>query len=313
MKSIFTDVVEVNLPDKSIQPESSKDGIGQKPRHGRCRNFSKPQHNNSDWSSCSARPGLGRSLFQVHTRGHSTIGELSPGHSDEKPDVIIIDPSTMNEEQETQSQWHNAQVQSANRPSEFCRQEYVNEGISEQRQSHTQREEGSDFNAESYPMDMNRLGSYNDMHVGLDNSCGEPHRQPFPWTLSDTEDNTASAVMHSQRSNRSFSCTLCGKRYMTVKQLKVHQKVHAGEKPYSCIQCGKRFIQLYSLKRHHRVHTGERPFRCAQCGKQFAHSSNLKVHQTVHTGEKNFHCAQCGKNFSFLSNLIRHQAIHVAK
>lgn len=313
MKYFSTDVYHV--VDKSIQPESSKDGTRHKPQHEGSGNPSASQHNNSDWSTCSSRPSLGRSSFHVtsrHGHGHGTIGQLSSGHSHEKPDVIIIDPSTMNEEQDTQ--WHsNAQMQSTNKAPEFCRQDYVTEGRREQSQTNTQREDGNDFNSESYAMDMNRLGSYSDMCVGLDNACGETHGQPFPWAPSDTVDNMASAVAHSQRSSRSFSCTLCGKRYMTVKQLKVHQKVHAGEKPYSCIQCGKRFIQLYSLKRHHRVHTGERPFRCAQCGKQFAHSSNLKVHQTVHTGEKNFHCAQCGKNFSFLSNLIRHQAIHVAK
>ncbi|XP_010886774.1 zinc finger protein 768-like [Esox lucius] len=112
---------------------------------------------------------------------------------------------------------------------------------------------------------------------------------------------------------RTYRCTFCGKEYPHLCQLKMHQRVHTGEKPYECAQCGKQFSQLCSLKRHQRVHTGEKPFRCAQCGKQFSHSSNLKVHQSVHTGEKRFHCAQCGKNFSFLSNLIRHQAVHAGK
>ncbi|KAG5286533.1 hypothetical protein AALO_G00015900 [Alosa alosa] len=288
-------VVEVNIPDKAVKPESRKDGMRQKPQLAGSRNFraQKSQRNHSEWPSCSTRPSLDHSSFHVSSRlghVHGTMGELSPGRPDEKPDVIIIDPSTVNEEQNTQSQWHSdIQMQRANKQPEFCRQEYADkdmQGLRDQSQSHSQKKGGNVFESESYSMDMNTLGSYN-MCVGLDNSSGESQGQQLPWVLSDSEDNATSATVPSQRRSRSFCCTLCGKRYMTVKQLKVHQKIHAGEKPYCCIQCGKRFIQLYSLKRHHRVHTGEKPFRCGQCGKQFAHSSNLKVHQTVHTDTDN--------------------------
>uniref|UniRef100_A0A673WFU4 C2H2-type domain-containing protein n=1 Tax=Salmo trutta TaxID=8032 RepID=A0A673WFU4_SALTR len=99
------------------------------------------------------------------------------------------------------------------------------------------------------------------------------------------------AVIHTRKSYR---CTFCGREYPHLCQLKMHQRVHTGEKPYECALCGKQFSQLCSLKRHQRVHTGEKPFRCAQCGKQFSHSSNLKVHQSVHTGEKLFHCFMHG-------------------
>ncbi|XP_062312420.1 zinc finger protein 235-like [Osmerus eperlanus] len=111
---------------------------------------------------------------------------------------------------------------------------------------------------------------------------------------------------------RPYKCAFCLRQYPHQCQLRIHERVHTGEKPYQCSQCGKQFGQFCSLKRHQRVHTGEKPYQCSQCGKQFSHSNNLKVHQSVHTGEKRFHCSQCGKNFSFLSNLIRHQAVHAA-
>ncbi|XP_042373030.1 zinc finger protein 324B-like, partial [Plectropomus leopardus] len=125
--------------------------------------------------------------------------------------------------------------------------------------------------------------------------------------------NKESGSAQSQQSCLPYACTFCSRRYAHQCQLRIHERVHTGEKPYQCVQCGKRFGQVCSLKRHQMVHTGERPFPCPHCGKQFSTSTNLKVHQSVHTGEKRFHCSKCGKNFSFLSNLIRHQALHTAK
>ncbi|XP_030003691.1 zinc finger protein 3-like isoform X1 [Sphaeramia orbicularis] len=128
-----------------------------------------------------------------------------------------------------------------------------------------------------------------------------------------TSQNQESGLMQQQQPSLPYACTFCSRRYAHHCQLRIHERVHTGEKPYQCVQCGKSFGQFCSLKRHQMVHTGERPFPCPHCGKQFSTSTNLKVHQSVHTGEKRFHCSKCGKNFSFLSNLIRHQALHTNK
>ncbi|KAF7652704.1 hypothetical protein LDENG_00093510 [Lucifuga dentata] len=135
------------------------------------------------------------------------------------------------------------------------------------------------------------------------------HSQP---STSQSQDS-GPGQLPSQQLCLPYVCMFCSRRYAHQCQLRIHERVHTGEKPYQCIQCGKSFGQFCSLKRHQMVHTGERPFPCPHCGKQFSTSTNLKVHQSVHTGEKKFHCSKCGKNFSFLSNLIRHQALHTAK
>lgn len=135
----------------------------------------------------------------------------------------------------------------------------------------------------------------------------------FYQASSSQNQDSGSAQSQQQQSCLPYTCTFCSRRYAHQCQLRIHERVHTGEKPYQCVQCGKSFGQVCSLKRHQMVHTGERPFPCPHCGKQFSTSTNLKVHQSVHTGEKRFHCSKCGKNFSFLSNLIRHQALHSSK
>ncbi|XP_070832598.1 uncharacterized protein [Chaetodon trifascialis] len=136
---------------------------------------------------------------------------------------------------------------------------------------------------------------------------------PFQPHNSQNQKSGSAQSQPPQQTCLPYVCTFCSRRYAHQCQLRIHERVHTGEKPYQCIQCGKSFGQVCSLKRHQMVHTGERPFPCSHCGKQFSTSTNLKVHQSVHTGEKRFHCSTCGKNFSFLSNLIRHQGLHTTK
>ena len=53
-------------------------------------------------------------------------------------------------------------------------------------------------------------------------------------------------------------------------------------KKVTCGFCGKQISQT-SMKLHLRVHTGERPFKCDCCDKRFSQRSALKTHLKIHT------------------------------
>ncbi|CAG2104990.1 unnamed protein product [Medioppia subpectinata] len=127
-------------------------------------------------------------------------------------------------------------------------------------------------------------------------------------------------------SNKSYECNECDKKYVTIHQLRAHQKyhktdrtrhrrIHKGEENsidvrLKCSACGLICHSKTHYTAHQRIHTGEKPFVCETCGKTFRQIAQLNQHRIVHTELRPFSCNLCDRTFRCRSNLRLHLDHH---
>ena len=83
-----------------------------------------------------------------------------------------------------------------------------------------------------------------------------------------------------------FSCEVCHKQFKNKSYLKVHMRIHRGEKVCRCLWCDYTCCDRSNMRKHFRIHTGEKPFQCTVCGRGFAQSGSLKRHVRTHLKQK---------------------------
>ena len=110
-----------------------------------------------------------------------------------------------------------------------------------------------------------------------------------------------------------YMCDYCNKVFCGASSLKVHRRLHTGERPFPCTYCDMKFIDSSARTVHLRKHTGERPFPCHFCDLKFIDSSSRRIHTRNHTGERPFQCQFCVKSFPTRTRLIVHVRTHTGE
>uniref|UniRef100_A0A8D9B9V5 Zinc finger protein 26 n=1 Tax=Cacopsylla melanoneura TaxID=428564 RepID=A0A8D9B9V5_9HEMI len=107
-----------------------------------------------------------------------------------------------------------------------------------------------------------------------------------------------------------FKCNVCDFIFKRYDSLRLHLRVHSGERPYTCDVCGKSFVAKKHLNRHYNSSHAGFGYLCNICGRVMSDSTNYKDHMDNHKGEKKYTCEICGTGFMYKSSLHHHKFSH---
>ena len=119
--------------------------------------------------------------------------------------------------------------------------------------------------------------------------------------------------MHAEKK---FSCQFCQRKFSHQRHLDYHLEAHGVKKKkaanlsFKCDICDKMLSSKHFLKIHHRIHTGEKPFKCSICKNDFRTRINLRKHMWGHTGETPYKCQICSEAFRYSTTLTSHMKKH---
>ena len=106
--------------------------------------------------------------------------------------------------------------------------------------------------------------------------------------------------------DKPFKCYECSYRAATRARLKIHLRIHTGERPFKCDQCNYSATQNGHLTTHKRTHTGERPYGCNLCSFRASLKLTLRCHMRTHSYARPYKCELCKYSSRWKSGLANH-------
>ncbi|MED6281634.1 hypothetical protein CHARACLAT_023631 [Characodon lateralis] len=202
------------------------------------------------------------------------------------------------------------------------------------------------------PPDTDESSSDSSKTVASENEKADDWQGPLTGSESEGRDSLNSQksrtpqsdmIINEKRSTAktSFSCSECGKPFISKQSLQRHLKSQTGKRfssslnndkclqvkktidshkrsisegsQFSCDASGKTFLCEDNFQSHLSVHAGDKPFSCDICGKRFRSKSYARKHIMLHSGKRAYSCDECGKGFIKKSQLQTHVRLHSAE
>ncbi|KAJ0169746.1 hypothetical protein K1T71_014352 [Dendrolimus kikuchii] len=141
----------------------------------------------------------------------------------------------------------------------------------------------------------------------------ETNREPVECEYCHKKLSSRLSIPNHYKIHTGFNivCEHCGKKFISRRILLMHCRArHGYEKTDKCRFCDYKASNADQVKIHERLHTGEKPFVCKECGAAFIRNSTYKQHIATHLTEKNVECDQCPARFKSVTLMKIHKNKH---